>query len=89
MKSNLVVASIIVASFAFSVFPSPLHAADTPKPWAKKFTMTKEECVRRRAKFKQEHGMHPAGWSQITNVHDSYSYKPSFVSKCRDKYGQY
>jgi hypothetical protein len=60
MKSNLVVASI-----AFSVFASALHAADNPKPWAKKFTMSREECSRRRVKFRQEHGMHPNGLSNL------------------------
>ena len=84
MKSNLVVATI-----AFSVFASALHAADKPKPWAKKFTMTKQECSQRRAKFKQEHGMHPNGFSNITNVHDYDSWKPGYVSKCLARYGQY
>ena len=82
MRSNLVVASI-----AFSVFASALHAADKPKPWAKKFTMTRQECVQRRVKYKQEHGMAPAGFSNITNIHDYDSFKPSWVSKCTDRYG--
>jgi hypothetical protein len=83
MKSNLVVASI-----AFSVFASALHAADNPKPWAKKFTMTRQECSQRKVKWRQEHGMAPMGWSNITNVHDYASGKPSWVSKCTDRYGQ-
>ena len=89
MKSNLVVASIALSVFASLSFASALQAAEKPKPWAKKFTMTKQECMQRRAKFKQEHGMHPAGWSLITNVHDYDSFKPSFVSKCVDRYGHY
>ena len=83
MKSNLVVASI-----AFSVFASALHAADKPKPWAKKFTMTRQECSQRRVKWRQEHGMDPRGFSNITNVHDYDSGKPSYVSKCADRYGR-
>ena len=82
MKSNLIVASI-----AFSVVASALHAADNPKPWAKKFTMTREECAQRKARYRQEHGMHPNGFSNITNVHDYDSWKPSVVAKCRDRYG--
>jgi hypothetical protein len=90
MKSNLVVASI-----AFSVFASALHAADNPKPWAKKFTMTKQECYQRRLKFRQEHaiaipmGGVGGGWSNIQAgwVHAYASGKPSWVSKCRDRYG--
>ena len=82
MKSNLVVASI-----AFSVFASALHAADNPKRWAKKFTMSREECYRTRVKWRQEHGMDPRGWSNITNIHDYDSHKPSYVSKCTDRYG--
>ena len=83
MKSKLIVASI-----AFSVVASALHAADKPKPWAKKFTMTKQECSQRRAKFKQEHGMHPRGWSNITNVHDYDSDRPSYVQRCIERYGR-
>jgi hypothetical protein len=84
MKSNLLVASI-----AFSVFASALQAAENPKPWAKKFTMTRQECSQRRVKWRQEHGMDPRGFSNITNVHDYDSWKPSYVSKCLDRYGQY
>jgi hypothetical protein len=83
MKSNLVVASI-----AFSVFASALHAADKPKPWAKKFTMTRQECSQSRVKWRQEHGMDPRGFSNITNVHDYDSHKPSYVSKCANRYGR-
>jgi hypothetical protein len=43
--------------------------------------------LQRRAKFIQEHGMHPNGFSNITNVHDYDSAKPSYRSKCRDRYG--
>ena len=89
MKSNLIVASI-----AFSVLASALHSADKPKPWAKKFTMSREECYQRKHKFKQEHGMSPTsgrgvggGWSNITNVHDYDSHKARWVSQCRDRYG--
>jgi hypothetical protein len=85
MKSNLLVASI-----AFSVFASALQAAENPKPWAKKFTMSREECSRRKVKFRQEHGNHPVGFSNLYAIgrHDYDSYKPSWVSKCRDRYGQ-
>jgi len=78
MKSNLVVASI-----AFSVVASALHAADNPKPWAKKFTMSREE-------WRQEHANHPLGFSNLyaNGRHDYDSYKPSWVSKCKDRYGQ-
>ena len=84
MKSKLIVASI-----AFSVFASALHAiaADKPKPWAKKFTMSREECYQRQHKWRQERGMDPMGFSNITNVHDYGSHKPSYVSKCADRYG--
>ena len=90
MKSNLVVASI-----AFSVFASALHAADKPKPWAKKFTMTRQECYQRKLKWRQEHaiaipmGGAGGGWSNIQAgaVHDYGSYRPSWVSKCTDRYG--
>ena len=85
VKSNLIVASI-----AFSVVASALHASDTPKPWAKKFTMSREECSRRKVKFRQEHGMHPRGFSNMfaNNVHGYDSGKPSWVAKCLDRYGQ-
>ena len=90
-----IVPKLIIASIAFSVVASALalHAADKPKPWAKKFTMSREECHRRKVAWRKEHGMAPmgraanSGWSNITNVHDYDSGKPSWVSKCRDKYG--
>ncbi len=86
---------LIAASIAFSVFASPLHAADNAKPWAKKFTMTKLECYQRRVKFRQENAMGRymggagGGWSNIQAgwVHAYDSRKPSWVSKCRDRYG--
>jgi hypothetical protein len=84
VKSNLIVASI-----AFSVAATALHAADNPKPWAKKFTMSREECYQRKLKFRQEHANHALGFSNLyaneRHVYDSY--KPSWVSKCRDRYG--
>jgi hypothetical protein len=52
MNSNLVVASI-----AFSVVASALHAVDNPKPWAKQFTMTRQECYQRKLKWRQEHAI--------------------------------
>ena len=83
MKSNLIVAGI-----AFSVVASALNAADKPKLWAKKFTMSREECYQRKHKFRQEHGVVPnPGWSNITNIHDYDSQKPRWVSQCRDRYG--
>jgi len=89
MKRNLVVASI-----AFSVFASALHAADKPKPWAKKFTMTRQECYQRKVKWRHEHPLPTSigagvggGWSNMTNLHDYGSWKPSWVSKCADRYG--
>jgi hypothetical protein len=84
VKSNLIVASI-----AFSVAATALHAADYPKPWAKKFTMSREGCSQRKIKFRQEHGMHPLGFSNMyaNNVHVYASDKSSWVSKCFDRYG--
>ena len=90
MKSNLIVASI-----AFSVLASALHAADKPKPWAKKFTMTKQECYQGRIKFLKENAMGRymgavgGGWSnlQAGHVHAYASGKPSWVSQCVDRYG--
>jgi len=76
MKSNLIVASI-----AFSVVASALHAAEKP------FTMTKQECSRRMGEWKQKHGMHPNGFSNITNVHDFDSWRPSWWVKCTERYG--
>lgn len=86
MKSNLVVASI-----AFSVFTSTLHAADKPKPWAKKFTMSREECSQRKVAFRQKYPIYgPYHFSNLygTQYHDYDSNKPSWVSKCTDRYGQ-
>jgi hypothetical protein len=77
MKSNLIVASI-----AFSVVASALHAAEKSK-----FTMTKQECSQRMATWKQAHGMHPNGFSNITNVHDYDSWRPSWWVKCTERYG--
>ena len=90
MKSNLIVAGI-----AFSVFASALHAADKPKPWAKKFTMTKQECLQGRLKFLHENaithyqGAVGGGFSNLQAgwIHAYASGKPSWVSKCRDRYG--
>jgi len=84
VKSNLIVASI-----AFSVAATALHAADNPKPWAKRFTMSREECSQRRVKWRQEHGNHPVGFSNMyaNGRHDHDSGKPSWVSKCTDRYG--
>ena len=86
MKSNLIVASI-----AFSVVASALHAADSPKPWAKKFTMSREECAARKLKFRQAHAIYgPYHFSNLyaNDVHGYDSNKPSWVSKCKDRYGQ-
>jgi len=86
---------LIVAGIAISVVASALHAAEQPKPWAKKFTMTRQECYQRKLKWRQEHaiaipmGAAGGGWSNIQAgaVHDYGSWKPSWVSKCRDRYG--
>jgi hypothetical protein len=83
MKSNLIVASI-----AFSVVASALHAADEPKRWSKKFTMSREECSQKILKWKQSYGMNSRGWSNITNVHDYDSWRPSWWAKCTERYGQ-
>jgi len=83
MKSNLFVASI-----AFSVFASALQAAENPKPWAKKFTMSREECSRRKIKFRQAHGAEGSFSNMFANNRHVYdSGKPSWVSKCFDRYG--
>ena len=83
MKSNLIVASI-----AFSVAATALHAADTPKTGAKKFTMSREECSRRKIKFRQAHGAEGSFSNMFANNRHVYdSGKPSWVSKCFDRYG--
>jgi len=88
MKSKLIVASI-----AFSIVATALHAAEKPKPWAKKFTMSSEECHRRKVAWRQEHPMAPlgraanSGWSNITDVHDFDSWRPSWWAKCTERYG--
>jgi hypothetical protein len=83
VKSNLIVASI-----AFSVAATALHAADNPGRWAKKFTMSREECAQRRLKFRQEHGAEGSfSYMYAIGRHDHDSGKPSWVSKCSDRYG--
>ena len=90
MKSKLIVASI-----AFSVVASALPAADKPKPWAKKFTMSREECYQRKHKWRNEHavgmrvGGPGGGFSNLTatDEHDYDSWKPSWWVKCTDRYG--
>jgi len=83
VKSNLIVASI-----AFSVAATALNAADNPSRWAKKFTMSREECAQRRIKFRQEHGAEGSfSYMFANNRHVYDSGKPSWVSKCFDRYG--
>jgi hypothetical protein len=83
VKSNLIVASI-----AFSVAATALHAADTPKTWAKKFTMSREECSRGKIKFRQAHDAEGSFSNMFANNRHVYdSGKPSWVSKCFDRYG--
>jgi hypothetical protein len=84
VKSNLIVASI-----AFSVAATALHAADNPSRWAKKFTMSREECAQRKLKFRLAHGAEGSFSNMFGNNRHVYdSGKPSWVSKCFDRYGQ-
>jgi hypothetical protein len=83
VRSNLIVASI-----AFSVAATALHAADNPSRSAKKFTMSREECAQRRLKFRQAHGAEGSfSYMYAIGRHDHDSGKPSWVSKCSDRYG--
>jgi len=83
VKSNLIVASI-----AFSVAATALHAADNPSRSAKKFTMSREECAQRRLKYRQAHGAEGTFSNLYANNRHVYdSAKPSWVSKCSDRYG--
>jgi len=89
MKSRLIVACI-----AFSAAANVAHTADNPKPWAKKFTMSKAECQRRFVESRNRVGAGKSGqFSWIRGLHDLGShtgvagYPPSWVWKCTERYG--
>ena len=90
-----IVPTLIAACIAFCAAVSVAHTAEKPKPWAKKFTMSREECLRRKIQWRKEHGMVApigggvgGGWSNMTNVHDHDSWVKPWVSKCADLYGR-
>jgi len=89
-----IVPKLLAACIAFSAAANMAHTAEKPKPWAKKFTMSREECSRRMIERRQMvggggagHGGRVGGFSNLTNVHDYDYFGPSWISKCTERYG--
>jgi len=86
---------LIAACIAFSAAANVVHAqAVKPKPWAKKFTMSREECRQRLVDRRNRIGAGKSGhFSGIKGEHEFGShtitggYPPSYVWKCTEKYG--
>jgi hypothetical protein len=80
-----IVPRLIAACIAFSAAANVVHAqAEKPKPWVKKFTMSREECTQ---KMLTRRGMHPRGFSNLRTDHDFSSHAPGWAWKCTERYG--
>ena len=91
---KIIVPKLIAACIAFCAAVSVAHTAEKPKPWAKKFTMSREECYRKIVERRNRVGAGVSGaFSNIRGLHDLGSnttvggFPPSWVWKCTEKYG--
>ena len=90
-----IIPRLIAACLAFSAAANLVQAAESPKPWAKKFAMSREECHRKIVAMRNRIGAGKTGrFSFIRGNHDFGSnlhtggYPPSYVWKCTERYGQ-
>jgi hypothetical protein len=93
-REVVVKAKLIVACIAFSAAANMVQAAEKPNPWAKKFTMSREECSRKMVERRNRIGAGKGHFSTFKGVHDLGSiagtggYPPSWVWRCTERYGR-
>jgi hypothetical protein len=90
-----IIPKLIAGCIAFSAAANVVHAAEKPKLWAKKFTMSREECHRKIVERRNRIGAGKGSFSTFRGDHDLGSnsgrgggYPPSWVWKCTQRYGR-